>query len=46
MLGLGNGGTERWLPGELLPAGVGGDGGSVLGGQGLRRVCGGLHYLI
>jgi len=31
--------------GEVL-AGVGGDGGGVLGGQGLRRVRGGLHCLI
>ena len=46
MLGLGNGGTEQWLPGELLLARVGGDGGGVLGGQGFRRARGGLHCLI
>ena len=46
MLGLGNGGTERWLPGELLLAGVGWDGGGVLGGQRLGRARGGLHCLI
>ena len=46
MLGLDIGGTERWLPGELLLVGVGGDGGGVLGGQGLGRARGGLHCLI
>ena len=46
MLGLGNGGVGKWLHGELLLAGVGGDGGSVLGGQGLRRVRGSLHCII
>ena len=46
MLGLDIGGMERWLPGELLLVGVGGDGGGVLSGQRLGRACGGQHCLI
>jgi hypothetical protein len=43
---LGNGGVGKWLHSELLLAGVGGDGGGVLGGQGLRRARGGMLCLI